>query len=414
MLSYPYVELYCKKQKKGKMKMKHFKLKIKTKAFFLVLMASLFSTQILSTATATEPDVKIIEKQLEPKQQYISGPCWAFACVAVIEVFLCKKGIYNESLSEKHLLSWANQVSNENGWHIPITHGASSNVSKGYLMSGVGPVLNRNCPYTTTNSNFSSHMANCRPVYWIKGIKNLETDISSIKKAISEYGSACIVYSVSRQFNHAVVAIGWNDNKREWIVKNSASSNNYCRLPFNTKILDGYCITDAERFDSNRKIYQHDEYGVTGGLCCDNRITVANVFDFGGNEILDSVVVNSTSEKARIKLYCTPISSNGAPCDLTWTWLPLYNGVVPYSGYFTLNLQNKLRLPKGRYAIIAQVEKTGASSRPTIGCQKSFENLKLPRSSNRSFIYQGTSFVDVQKHHNSISAFSIKAVTLKN
>ena len=407
----------AKKKKRNDVKMKRGRLKAK----FLAVFAALFllSTPTQNALAAIAPNsrnvVSYYSQHLQPKFQNINGPCWAFAGMATLETFLHKKGLLNESLSEKHLLSWANQAPKSYGWHVPISRGGSSIITKGYLMSGAGPVSSRMCPYTTSNDTYSAQMSSCKPQYWIKGIKDIEPDINSIKQAVSEYGAVAIAYQSSRNLNHSVSVIGWDDDTKEWIVKDSSSRpNNYIRLPFKTKILDSYCITDAEPFNANQKIYQHDQYGVTGGISCDRRLIVANVFDFSGNETLDSVTICSDAKNAQITLYCAPTASDGTPYSNSWTWVPLYSGTIPYSGYSTFKLTNQPKLSHGKYAIIAQIEKTNHSDRPSIGCQKPIDILKVePNTRGRSFVLQGFDFVDAYSRKEPISAFSIKAVTIR-
>lgn len=390
---------------------------IKTK--FLSVFAALFFLNTTYT-TAIAPNSRNIasyySQRLQPKFQNINGPCWAFAGMATLETFLHKKGLLKESLSEKHLLSWANQSPKSYGWHVPISRGGSSIITKGYLMSGVGPVASRVCPYTTNNNTYNPQLATCRPLYWVKGIMDVEPNVDSIKQAISKYGAVTIAYPSSKNLNHSVSAIGWDDSTQEWIVKDSsARPSNYSSLPFSTKILDSYCITDAEPLRSNQKIYQHDHYGVTGGISHERQLIVANVFDFTGNETLDSITISSIAKNAKITLYCAPTSSDGTPYNNYWTWTTLYSGYIPYSGYSTFKLAKQPKLDKGTYAIIAQIERTNNSDKASIGCQKEIDTLRLDTHTLRhSFIFQRGHFLEIQSISTPSTTYSIKAVTVTN
>ncbi len=398
--------------KKGNLKIKLFTV---TAALSLLISAPLNPKQS-HDIFAIEPNSRNItsyyEKHLISKHQRINGPCWAFASTATLETFLCKKGLLKESLSEKHLLSWANQPQNLPGWHVPITHGGNSCISKGYLMSGAGPVASRTCPYTTYNNTYTPQMAACRPLYWIKGIKDTTPSVDSIKADVSQYGAVAITYPATKTLNHAVAVIGWDDNSKEWIVKDSSSQpSNYKRLPFRTKILDCYCITDAETFQANQIIHQNDYYGVTAHIFSENCLKVANVFDFQDNEILDSVTICSKSPNSNITFYLAPTDSEGRPCGFPFTWTYIYSGSIPYSGYSTFKLNRRIKMEKGKYAVIARIDRTEQSSKPSICAQLDTAPLLKTCANNRSFLYDGLHFIECKKDNQS-AAFSIKAITL--
>ncbi len=356
-------------------------------------------------------------KKLKTKNQLINGPCWAFANIATLETFLNKKGLLNESLSEKHLLSWVNQGSFDDGWNVNICDGGNCQMANAYFTSGSGPVFENNCKYNTLNTSFNSSLASLKPQYLVKGIKKLKVDTDSIKEAISMYGAVTVSYAVDSEHYHAVSLVGWNDNDKNWIVKDSSKEPNYVFLPFDKKFLYAYCITDACRFNSNQKIYQHDKYGVCGDYSKNDKIIAANVFDFNGNESLDSIMLYSLSANAKINLFLAPVLDNGTPNHDTSTWKPLYSGVVPYEGYSTFSLKNKINLNKGKQAIVVEINKNFNSEKPSLGCQMPVNKLNLGNDNlqrGKSFINYDNSFYDIKDSKlNNVSAFSIKAITKK-
>ena len=363
---------------------------------------------------------------LKDKHQMINGPCWAFANIATLETFLNKKGILKGNLSEKHLLSWANKNSESTGWHLPINHGGNNTIANGYFFSGCGPVLEKDCTYNIKNTYFNTNLSKIKPEYWIKGQKIIDTDINSIKKAITKYGAVTIIYPVRSDLFHSVSIVGWNDANKSWLVKDSAKAFNYTNLPYSTTIVECSCFTDAEKFHPDQKIYQYDNfcvncvYGSNTGPYSNysNKITVANVFDFNGNESLDYITMYSTAENAKLNLFCAPVLKNGNPSNNISTWKNLYSGVIPYKGYFTVKLNSRINLDKNRYAIIAQIEKTNNSKGlPNIGCQVPYENLTLePNKPGKSFIFSYSRFYDIYDIPmlRDISGFSLKAITKSN
>ena len=356
---------------------------------------------------------------LKDKHQHINGPCWAFANIATLETLLAKKGMLKNNcyLSEKHLLNYVNQSQNNNGLHVPITNGGYNSFSNAYFMSGKGPVFEYECPYDTNNTHFNSSFASIKPKYWVKGIKNVNKDIDSIKKAVSEYGAVTSSYNAGTGLFHAVSIVGWDDNKRSWIVKDSSNRCNYTDLPFSTDLSNCACITDVDNFPSNLKIHQHDEYMITGSCCCNNSpLIVANVFEFNQNEKLTNVTLYSEADKASVKIYYAPLDNYGKPTTSKNLWSELYSGIIPHKGYFTLDLKNKKTFyKKSKGAIIAKIEKNGHSVSPSIGYQSSdCEYLTLPPyQPGKSFIWHRSNFADPKNtlSLSNFSGFSIKAIT---
>ncbi len=361
----------------------------------------------------------ISNKNLKSKNQYVSGPCWAFANMATLETFLNKKGLLNNgSLSEKHLLSWANQGSFDFGWNVPIENGGSCQIANAYFTAGCGPVLERDCVYNTFNTQYNKIYASIMPKYLVKGIKKVENNIRSIKEDIVKYGAVTAIYPVTEKLNHAISIVGWDDNTNSWIIKDSAKFPNYTELPYNKSLIHCYCITDASIINKDQKIYQHDKYGVCGYYNCDSRIIAANVFNFDGNETLDSIMIYSHSINSRFSLYLAPVSENGIPSNQINAWKNLYSGTVPYEGYSTFSLINKVPLKQGKYAIIVHMEKTSPFESLSLGCQKPTKNLNLNKDDKlgKSFIFRGDSFFDINSPNlgDNMCSFSIKAITNKN
>ena len=135
---------------------------------------------------------------LKKKQQIDDGPCWAFATIAALETFMYKKGLLKDSLSEKHLIEWANRKDREDGWHISCFYDGASNydASKGYLLSGEGSVKEKDKKYNLEDKYFSNKDKEITPVCSVKGIEELSTDINSVKAAIKKYGAVCAQYRV--------------------------------------------------------------------------------------------------------------------------------------------------------------------------------------------------------------------------
>lgn len=345
-------------------------------------------------------------KPLEYKHQQIDGPCWAFASIATLEGYLSKNGLLKNSLSEKHLLNWANRKS-EPGWTINISNGGSEQIACGYLVSGDGPVLNNQCPYNCHNDCWESTNF-IKPMFAVRGIKYLNSEnIDEIKNAVVEYGAVHAGYD-----HHAFAIVGWNSKESYWIIKDSSSHafNNYNTVPFSSSLSQLYCITNAKEYDDNEKIYQHDKFGVNSSYIpfSNSKLITANVFDISSDETLDSVMVESKAKGSNIKIYYAETLKDGSPNTDKDTWQEIYSGSIPYDGYHTYPLSKKVKMQKNnKVAIIVAIYQNEGTV--NIGAQTAAKNInvkKLPKTSFEFNDYQNC-FIELSDD------LSIKVITKK-
>lgn len=384
-------------------------------ALFLVASMSLCANA--TTAAAFKPGPILSARYFSPtvknKDQQINGTCWDFAVIAALETYLKKYGLYKGNLSEQQIANLCSHNPSDYGWNN-LKYNGNFVAALACLAAGLSPISECDCPYDYENIGFNQDLLNIQPLFLVDGIENVNHDIDSIKAAVAEYSAVAAIFIVNDTLNHAVAIVGWDDSTQSWLVKDSLKyPNNYVWMPYSTQFTDAICITYVRAFDDKLKRYQHDEYGVTG-FYRDKNFAVATVFDFEDNEELESVMINSSSPDAPISLHLAPVLGDGSPSNDRSTWQHLYSGYVPYDGYFTFSLQNKIQLNKGKYAIIVQMEQTADSSVPRIGCMMPHENLTLgPNTPGKSFILLGNKFCDVTdlSHFNSIYGFSIKAIT---
>lgn len=354
-------------------------------------------------------------EKLPLKCQLINGPCWAFASMASLEVFLAKKGILEESLSEKHLLSWVRQGDGNQGFNSPIYEGGTFFMATAYFTSGNGPVFAREMPYDTKDCVFDKIAREKVPAYFVKGIKLINSDIESIKSAITEYGAVTAGCEINN-FKHGVSVVGWNSYLKRWAVRDSGCQEGYRWLPFDTNFFDCISFTDVERYNNKKNIYQYDEFGIPNSVSSSEFLCCANVYDFKDDETLDSVMINSYSEGALCDLYYAPVLSDGTPNNDMKTWIKLNSEKVPHKGYTTFCLKNKLKLKKGKGVIIVKISGEGDTDKILgVSCQDNKINL-LPKT-NISYVLLNDTFFDVNDisilKDERVHAFSIKAITNK-
>ena len=363
-----------------------------------------------------------VKSILEKKHQWFDGPCWAFALTASLETALAKNGKLKNSFSEKHLLNWANRKSNEYGWHINIMDGANFEVAKGYLMSGSGPIYEKNKKYTFDDEYFSYEDEKLKPVCSVKGIKEIDNDIKSLKNAIDEYGAVFAKYEIKKTENkHAISLIGWNDEKKVWLVKDSldSSENYYKELPYNTNFSGCSTFCDVREYNENERIYQHDFYGINDLYASKNEpsITVCNVYDFKGDETLKEIILSTHAKNCEYEVYYTDTFEDEKPSSNKDDWQKLKIGTVPYNGYLTIDLDKKVKLKNGKGALIVKLKKTkNTENLPCIYTAKNTKKLKMKEEKGICYVLKHNTFFDTKevgnkKNEESIGIFSIKAVT---
>ena len=363
---------------------------------------------------------------LKKKCQWFNGPCWAFALIASLEARIILEDIkFMAFLSEKHLLNWANRKNGEKGWHLKIKDGANFEVAKGYLMSGAGPVYEKDKKYTFSDDTFSSEDRKMTPVCSVKGIKEIDENVDSLKKAISEYGTVFARYEIDKNGNrHAVSLIGWNESKKVFLVKDSSdnSKDYYKELPYGTKFSGCSAFCDVRNYNKKEKIYQHDFYGINDVCFSKNNapLTVCNVYDFKNNETLKEVTLATHAKGCNYEIFYTSSFKDGKPSNNINNWRKLKTGIVPYNGYFTTELDNKLDLKNEKAAIIVKIEKNenaeNESESPCIYTAKGNELLTLEENYGSCYILENKEFSDIKsisskKNEDNPGIFSIKAVT---
>lgn len=357
-----------------------------------------------------------LKNKLKNKYQKVSGPCWAFASIATLEATLAKKNMLEKPLSEKDLLNWANRRENESGWHIKLQDGGKFNISEGYFTSGEGPIFESSCVYNINDCNYSGPTS--FPGYSVKGIKMVDNNIDSIKKAISEYGAVAVAYKSDLNIDtfHAVCIVGWDDGKKSWLAKDSGSSSfQYKWLSYDKDLKDIFAITSVKNSDPNEKIYQYDKFGINAYFSRNNVLKCANVYSFD-NDILNSVMIYSTSEDSKCDVFVADVDSNGNinVDQSTWTCVKS-NAIIPYKGYFEIPTKS-IRL-SGKKAIIIKI-KSSKGKKSEIGVLMSSreDGIRInddDKSNIESYIFSSEKFVPASELIKDMCACSIKAITRK-
>ena len=170
----------------------------------------------------------------------------------------------------------------------------------------------------------------------------------------------------SRNTNHAVILIGWDDNySREnfkthpakngaWLVQNSRGSSwgdNGCFWLSYEQYIDSAALFIAEKELTRTKHYGYDDLGCTGGLGSKNfSAWAANVFRSGGHELLTEIAFYTMDNNATCEAYIyrlgkeKPLSPVSASCSAS-----IPETKIKFAGYHRVKLPESLELNEGEY-----------------------------------------------------------------
>ncbi|MCU0846990.1 MAG: C1 family peptidase [Spirochaetes bacterium] len=182
-------------------------------------------------------------KKVTPvKHQYTCGSCWAFTSVAVLEANYKIRRNQELDFSEQHILDCSVDG-----------YGQRAGTCNGGWYGRVFDYLMRNSAATEQSIPYKNRNSACMPnpisEYKIKAWGYVRSDagipsVNEMKKALCKYGpiAACVKVTPALQaykngvfdefaqidsskgekdINHAITIVGWDDNRKAYLVKNS-------------------------------------------------------------------------------------------------------------------------------------------------------------------------------------------------
>lgn len=343
--------------------------------------------------------------------------CWAYGGLNSFETMLIKNGVTDNStnswLSSAHADAWATPRSDGTGWIRSYNGGGFPYITMGYLTSWSGAVAENEFPYTNQYELFDINKDyNVENV--VTGIMYLNgDDKDTIKKSIMDYGAVTTNYNSHDKFTtdkkntycpqktpylsgHCVSVVGWDDNYSKdnfqyndgngelktpendgaWLCKNSWGNYNNLGGYFWISYEDyyvfsdvfgpSYTYTDYMHKKDTDTIHQVETFGATYEFNYLDEIdnnhtyvskdtTYVNVLNIENeNEYLDKVLFESTSTGADYTIYYIPIDDEGTPSSDKTTWKTLKTDKVPYSGYYTADIEPQY-VSKGKIGIGVEI-----------------------------------------------------------
>jgi cathepsin L len=196
------------------------------------LRAKIYEFQIVASPNMKRWDWRTQGKVSPVKDQNPAGTCWAFSAMGALESSWLIRNNVTVDASEQFMVSYSGAGNTGGGDRAP---------ANAWLVAN-GTTSEATCPYNAT-MNTPTPAGTATPydaLAW--GFVDPANDIPSvqkIKEALCEHGPVeasvyadgnFIAYTggifdhvdgANNNTNHAILIVGWDDNKGSWIIKNS-------------------------------------------------------------------------------------------------------------------------------------------------------------------------------------------------
>jgi len=353
------------------------------------------------------------------KNQGSCGSCWTFAAMGATESRWKILGHGTNDLSEDNM----------NNCHefVPAAcEGGNLDMATSYFVRKSGPYTEADDPYSVTPN---SCPAGLNEAAYIPNVRFLPRDNNTLKQALIDYGALytnmywadgsynssnkTYYYSGTSGTNHAVLLVGWDNNKATaggtgaWIIKNSWGDgwgeNGFFYISYNDTRVNttpGYFL-DRTAFDAKAKLYSYSRLGAVSGT------TVGSSVGYGlikyvatGNQQLTKVGtwINDAGAILDITVYDNFVSST-----LSGQLASITNQTCNLPGYYTYNLSSPVSIANGNdFYILIKYNVSGATypipiemaysgyAAPTIESNKCW--LSTNGTSNWTLIGSSTSY----------------------
>ncbi|MBQ2904481.1 MAG: hypothetical protein IJE48_08810 [Clostridia bacterium] len=332
------------------------------------------------------------------KQQGLSGNCWAFSTMSMLESDAILNDIddlttadYSEAhfswFTSKSLTDNTDDPTYGDGFNFdsPFEVGGNWMIAAGSLARWTGAAEDADYPFSPMDlSSMGNYDESSR---YDRGsgviIKSAEEllDMNDAKQWIMDHGSATLAfyfgdeyynssscayfYNGTNTLNHEITVVGWDDNyslfnfnadcrpeaNGAWLCKNSWGVNwgddGYFWISYYDTSIEQFAGFSVRPADDYYRNYTYNGAGWESYISHNGSAQLANVFTAKGPELLNSVSTYTMSpdQEITVKIYKNLPSGYTGPEKGT---LALeYSTVLRRPGYHTIEFDNKIELEKG-------------------------------------------------------------------
>lgn len=359
---------------------------------------SLFSVKNSSSSLPESFDSRDNGSITTVKQQGLSGNCWAFSTMSMLESDAIIKGFddaESADYSEAHFSWFTSKSLTDNqedptfgdGYlnDDPFMAGGNWIIAAGSLARWMGAAEDADYPFTPNDlSAMGNYDESCRydtgSGVIIKSAEEL-LDMNDAKEWIMTHGSATLAfyfdtayyngsyaayyYNGTNTLNHEITVVGWNDNfsylnfnsscrpeeNGAWLCKNSWGTNwgdeGYFWLSYYDTSIDQFAGISARSAADLYRNYTYNGAGWESYFSHSGSAKLANVFTAKGPEILNSVSTYTISpgQEINLKIYknLPAAYTNPETGELVYE----YSTVLKRAGYHTIDVEDKIELEEG-------------------------------------------------------------------
>lgn len=343
--------------------------------------AKLVTPGQVSVSLPEKYDLRDYGRVSEVRDQGSWGTCWAFAALSALESSLLPEEKWEFSVD--HLAM-------DNGFNAELDDGGDYNMALAYMTSWTGPVTEEQDPYGDGRYEEGLSAA----VHLQDAVIINERDFTQIKQLIMAYGAvqsaiysqpdirslaayyseenAAYYYPESRECNHDIDIIGWDDtypkenfvNEPEgdgaFICKNSwgedFGQNGYFYISYYDQNIGVYGVsyTGVESSDNYDSVYQSDLLGWTGSIGYNEPMAwFSSVYEPDRDSSMQAVGFYATDADTYYDIYLVKDFEGIEDMDRR---VFLQSGYIADKGYYTIPLENPQELKEDqRFAVIVQI-----------------------------------------------------------